>query len=120
MSLKQTIDSGVDLAFALAGDLVGTFTLNTSESEYDVQTRRTNESVTATTGQGVFGTVDDTTLQDRSLVGLSLEVVYLRIGERPTIGSKLVGPDAIEYEIIRVKPVRSYDKIYIYEVLVVR
>jgi len=119
MSLKSIVQSSVTLAFKYLGDLAGDFTLTRVAQGTYVPGTGPTITETTYTAKGAYVEFDENDLNS-DLISSDLRKMLLLSDTKPEIGDKITGPDAINCEVKRVKPIQSYDTAFLYDVFITK
>lgn len=119
MSLSSKVERAVNAGFTALGDLVGKFTLiKVTLGAYDPSILKAPTTEKSYSCTGGFGDVDYSNLPN-SLVGKNVESIILKSPVLPAIGDKLTH-DSITFEILNVQVIRGFNKIFAYQLYVMR
>lgn len=111
-----TLQSAINQAFTVLGDLVGSFTLNRVTVTFDPLTSDTTSVSTTFVGEGVFDN-DKSKLASMTVLAKDQTRIWLKIAEEPLLSDTLTFPDGSNRAIVEVKPVRANTTVFIYEVI---
>ena len=127
MSLTSRIQSAVDLAFSSLSDLVGSYTLQRTTEVFNPATSEVTTTVVTYIGTGLedraVGSLTSR-FSDRPAIFSTIESgqirIWLKIDQEPQLTDKIIFPDNESYSIVRVTPVKTYNTVFLYELVVTR
>ena len=118
MALAGTVRRAIRTAFKALDDLAGNVTFSRIENSYDTATGVVTPTVTNYVAQGVFDNYRKDEL-DGQLIQVGDRRLFLLPNQEdvyePTIGDKVADTDSVDWEVVRVTPIKPYNESFLYE-----